>query len=303
MNIKQIFVGIFTASLFSLSIATEANSSPPDSLSGAPRWVLNLGDGAYSAVGFAPIVEKRGKDKKNIEIYDVDVAEYEAIRKAKDSIYQEINQYVQIVDKALIVKIEPASYAVYKQIEELKPTDIWISHDGRKIAVLIKPSMGIINQIRKLIKTKEEKTEEEKLEVKELTKDAPEWVFKNNNPFTAVGITPVVLTKTEGLVSVDIELTKSKAVNKAKEKLAKEIEINISSAIDKNIKTLVEKGEIKRVERYSTMASKIADTAEIKELWMNQQAMCVLIKLPQYSIKKIEQIKKIKIDRGRVVTN
>lgn len=172
MNIKQIFIGIFTASLFSLSIATETSSNLPDSLSVIPEWIYS-DNGSHSAVGNADIIRttsENGDEKR--ELWDIEMAESEAIHMAKNKLYEQLAD--RYIEDQLNQKIESGVYCISeirffkkdkimgkisikksgleKIIDTAEPVDLWIDHNRHRVWVLVKLPQYSIKKIQELRK-------------------------------------------------------------------------------------------------------------------------------------------------------
>lgn len=130
-------------------------------LKGAPKWVINGGDGLYSGIGDAPII------KNNVQF-----ARTEALAAARAEIAKQIevriNSYLQKITQR---KNENLSEDVKNEIKEIAKIDLidsglsafWISNDGARVYVLVKLSEKATAEIRK--KLKNQKIDVENLEL------------------------------------------------------------------------------------------------------------------------------------------
>lgn len=119
-------------------------------LKGAPQWVLNLGDGPYSGVGSAFIVDG-----------DDDLARSEAIAQARAEIAKQIEvSVVSLVERNSERQDKSGTSKATSKIKEIaaqvmagsQPSGFWISNDGSKAYVLVKLPLGSVQQIRKALK-------------------------------------------------------------------------------------------------------------------------------------------------------
>lgn len=119
-------------------------------LKGAPEWVLKLGDGPYSGVGSAFIVDG-----------DDDLARSEAIAQARAEIAKQIEvSVVSLVERNSERQDKSGTSKATSRIKEIaaqvmagsQPSGFWISNDGSKAYVLVKLPLGAVQQIRKALK-------------------------------------------------------------------------------------------------------------------------------------------------------
>lgn len=277
MNVKQILVGIFTASLFSLSVATEANPNLPDSLSGAPKWLLSVDNEPFSAIGSAQI-------KNN----NLDYARSEAIYKARIEIEKMIQIFVnqhQIQDKKDIEQAIKASQVA----------SFWINNDGSKVYVLVKMPMSFVEKIKKI--QKDQKIGDDLPEI-------PEWVIQmGDGLYSAVGSASIIRTTSEKDDEKrelwDIEMAEIEAIHKAKNELYKQFAILTPSIFYGSEVRISKKGAL--IKESILKLEKIIDTAEPIDLWIdyNRHRVYVLIKLPQYSIAKIRELRKFMTEQEK----
>lgn len=120
-------------------------------LKGAPKWVINGGEGLYSGIGDAPII------KNNVQF-----ARTEALAAARAEIAKQIevriNTYLQKITQR---KDESLSEDARSEIREITKLDLidsnlsafWISDDGSRAYVLVKLSQKAIAEIRKKLKS------------------------------------------------------------------------------------------------------------------------------------------------------
>lgn len=129
-------------------------------LKGAPTWVINGGEGLYTAVGDAPIIKN-----------NVNFARTEALAAARVEVAKQIevkvNSYLQKTtqrkDESLSEEVKNGINEAAKQdLVDSKPSAFWISDDGKRAYVLIKLSEEAVQEIRK--KLKDQKIDVEDLE-------------------------------------------------------------------------------------------------------------------------------------------
>lgn len=119
-------------------------------LKGAPKWVLEGGEGKYSAVGDAPIVSG-----------NVNFARTEANAIARS----ELNKQIGVNLKSFLEKqtkrdngnsnekvIETIQESAKKYLIDTQPSGFWINDSGSRVYVLIKLSEEAIKTIRKTLK-------------------------------------------------------------------------------------------------------------------------------------------------------
>lgn len=151
MNLKSI-LGAIIAGLFLVGCGNTISDAALEAtgLKGAPKWVINGGEGLYSGIGDAPII------KNNVQF-----ARTEALAAARAEVAKQIevriNTYLQKIAQR---KNEALSEEVKNEIKEVAKLDLvdsnlssfWISDDGARAYVLVKLSEKAIAEIRKKLK-------------------------------------------------------------------------------------------------------------------------------------------------------
>lgn len=119
-------------------------------LKGAPNWVIQGGDGLYTAVGDAPIVKN-----------NVNFARAEALASARVEVAKQIqvrvNSYLQKTtqrrDESLTEDVKNGiNEAAQQDLVDSKPSAFWISDDGKRVYVLVRLSEEAVGEIRKKLK-------------------------------------------------------------------------------------------------------------------------------------------------------
>lgn len=122
-------------------------------LKGAPTWVIQGGEGLYSAVGDAPIVNN-----------NVNFARTEALAAARAEVAKQISVRVDSYLKKSTQRQDVAlSEEVKTEINETSQKDLvnssasafWISDDGKRAYVLVKLSEEAITAIKKVLEKQE----------------------------------------------------------------------------------------------------------------------------------------------------
>lgn len=119
-------------------------------LKGAPEWIINMGDGPYSGVGSAFIVDG-----------DDDLARSEAAAQARAEIAKQIEvSVISFVEKSSERQDKSATTKAVSKVKEIaaqvmagsRPSGFWINNDGSKAYVLVKLPLASVQQIRKSLK-------------------------------------------------------------------------------------------------------------------------------------------------------
>lgn len=120
-------------------------------INGAPDWVIGMGDGPYSAVGIAYVVDR-----------NLGFAQREAAALARTEIANQIQSSVQTVldsdttrqDKSITSQAMEKVKTISSQVlNGSRPTKMWATEDGQQVFVLVKLPMGSVEQIKKVLKT------------------------------------------------------------------------------------------------------------------------------------------------------
>lgn len=122
-------------------------------LKGAPKWVINGGEGLYSAVGDAPIVNN-----------NVNFARTEATATARAEVAKQISTKVESYLKKTTQRQDATlSEDVKNEVSEISGKDLvnssvsafWISDDGKRVYVLVKLSDEAVNAVKKALEKQE----------------------------------------------------------------------------------------------------------------------------------------------------
>lgn len=122
-------------------------------LKGAPEWVIQGGEGLYSAVGDAPIINN-----------NVNFARTEALAAARVEVAKQISVRVDSYLKKVTQRQDVAlNEDVKNEISETSQKDLtnssasafWISDDGKRAYVLVKLSEDAVNAIKKALEKQE----------------------------------------------------------------------------------------------------------------------------------------------------
>lgn len=154
MNFKSI-LSLMAIGLFLVGCGNGISDAALEAtgLKGAPKWVINGGDGLYSGIGDAPII------KNNVQF-----ARTEALATARSEVAKQIevriNSYLQ---KNTQRKNENLSEDVKNEIKEITKMDLidsglsafWISDDGTRVYVLVQLSEKAVAEIRKKLKNQQ----------------------------------------------------------------------------------------------------------------------------------------------------
>lgn len=128
-------------------------------LKGAPSWVIQGGEGLYSAVGDAPIINN-----------NVNFARTEALAAARAEVAKQISVKVDsYLKKSTQRQDATLSEEVKNEINETSQKDLinssasafWISDDGKRAYVLVKLSDEAIEAVKKVL-------EKQKIDIKDL---------------------------------------------------------------------------------------------------------------------------------------
>lgn len=130
-------------------------------LKGAPKWVVNGGDGLYSGIGDAPIIAN-----------NVQFARTEALAAARAEVAKQIevkiDSYLQKSQQRQNTLVQEDVKNKIGEIAKMnlinsKPSAFWITEDGKRAYVLVKLEENVVQEIRK-------KLEEQKIDVQALEK-------------------------------------------------------------------------------------------------------------------------------------
>lgn len=122
-------------------------------LKGAPSWVIQGGEGLYSAVGDAPILNN-----------NVNFARTEALAAARAEVAKQISVKVESFLKKSTQRQDAAlNEEVKNEISETSQKDLvnssasafWISDDGKRVYVLVKLSEEAIAAVKKALEKQE----------------------------------------------------------------------------------------------------------------------------------------------------
>lgn len=122
-------------------------------LKGAPSWVIQGGEGLYSAIGDAPILNN-----------NVNFARTEALAAARAEVAKQISVKVESFLKKSTQRQDAAlSEEVKNEIGETSQKDLvnssasafWISDDGKRVYVLVKLSEEAITAVKKALEKQE----------------------------------------------------------------------------------------------------------------------------------------------------
>lgn len=135
-------------------------------LKGAPKWVIEGGEGLYSAVGDAPIINN-----------NVNFARTEALAAARAEVAKQISVKVssylkkttQRQDATLNEDIKnEITETAQKDLTNSSASAFWISDDGKRAYILVKLSEEAVNAVKKAL-------EKQEINVVDLEQDAMKY--------------------------------------------------------------------------------------------------------------------------------